>query len=210
MLDVMRDVAIKNERVQARDGTLYKLRITPYRTLENKIDGVVIALLDISDIVGGGAAKPRHQLRELKSYSRIRLNRKEQVPHRRFAAVRNDIALAAGRQYLDLTQEKPGGLLESAVGNLLAGFPGAGFLMHPFEQTTGLGIVIDDRKGGNIPMACSQISSQGLNAQSQGMHRGTKFKSQGRHLIAQDSHLLNTVLQGFQRRGSQTHVCQLK
>ena len=53
MLDVMRDVTVKNERVQARDGTLYKLRITPYRTLENKIDGVVLALLDISDIVGG-------------------------------------------------------------------------------------------------------------------------------------------------------------
>lgn len=53
MLDVMRDVTVKNERVQARDGTLYKLRITPYRTLENKIDGVVLALLDISDVVGG-------------------------------------------------------------------------------------------------------------------------------------------------------------
>lgn len=54
MLDVMRDVTIRNERVQAPDGTFYKLRITPYRTLENKIDGVVLALLDISDIVGGG------------------------------------------------------------------------------------------------------------------------------------------------------------
>lgn len=52
MLDVMRDVTIKNERVQARDGKSYKLRITPYRTLENKIDGVVVTLLDISDLVG--------------------------------------------------------------------------------------------------------------------------------------------------------------
>ena len=55
MLDVMRDVTVRNERVQARDGTLYKLRITPYRTLENKIDGVVLTLLDISDVVGGGS-----------------------------------------------------------------------------------------------------------------------------------------------------------
>ena len=52
MLDVMRDMAMRNEQVKARDGKIYKLRITPYRTLENKIDGVVMALLDISDIVG--------------------------------------------------------------------------------------------------------------------------------------------------------------
>ena len=51
MLDVMRDVVMRSERVQARDGKVYKLRITPYRTLENKIDGVVLALLDISDLV---------------------------------------------------------------------------------------------------------------------------------------------------------------
>lgn len=52
MLDVMRDITKKDERVTSRDGTHYKLRITPYRTLENKIDGVVLTLLDISDVVG--------------------------------------------------------------------------------------------------------------------------------------------------------------
>jgi two-component system, chemotaxis family, CheB/CheR fusion protein len=52
MLDVMRDVSMKTDRVQSRDGKTYKLRITPYRTLENKIDGVVLTLLDISDVVG--------------------------------------------------------------------------------------------------------------------------------------------------------------
>src|SRR5262249_19069186 len=52
MLDVMRDVTMKNEQVGAHDGKSYKLRISPYRTLENKIDGVVITLLDISDLVG--------------------------------------------------------------------------------------------------------------------------------------------------------------
>ena len=52
MLDVMRDITMRNERVQARDGKFYKLRITPYRTLENKIDGVVLTLFDISDVVG--------------------------------------------------------------------------------------------------------------------------------------------------------------
>jgi two-component system, chemotaxis family, CheB/CheR fusion protein len=57
MLDVMRDFAMRNERVQSRDGKLYKLRISPYRTLENKIDGVVLTLLDISDVVRGSAAE---------------------------------------------------------------------------------------------------------------------------------------------------------
>ena len=57
MLDVMRDVTMRNEQVRARDGKIYKLRITPYRTLENKIDGVVVALLDITDVVGSVAGK---------------------------------------------------------------------------------------------------------------------------------------------------------
>jgi two-component system, chemotaxis family, CheB/CheR fusion protein len=51
MLDVMRDVTMRNEQVRSRDDKMYRLRITPYRTLENKIDGVVITLLDISDLV---------------------------------------------------------------------------------------------------------------------------------------------------------------
>jgi len=57
MLDVMRDVAMKTEQVHSRDGKVYKLRITPYRTLENRIDGVVIILLDISDLVAAGSEK---------------------------------------------------------------------------------------------------------------------------------------------------------
>ena len=51
MLDVMRDVTMKTEQVRSRDGKSYKLRIMPYRTLDNKIAGVVITLLDISDLV---------------------------------------------------------------------------------------------------------------------------------------------------------------
>ena len=61
MLDVMRDISVRSERVQAKDGSVYKLRISPYRTLENKIDGVVVALLDISDIVGHASTGRRSQ-----------------------------------------------------------------------------------------------------------------------------------------------------
>lgn len=51
MLDVMRDVALRTEQVRGRDNKIYRLRITPYRTLENKIEGVVLTLLDITDLV---------------------------------------------------------------------------------------------------------------------------------------------------------------
>lgn len=57
MLDVMRDINMKQEQVAARDGKSYRIRITPYRTLENKIDGVVVTLLDITDLVGPTAVK---------------------------------------------------------------------------------------------------------------------------------------------------------
>lgn len=62
MLDVMRDVTMRTEQVQTRDGKTYKLRITPYRTLENKIDGVVVTLLDISDLVGQGSTKKERRV----------------------------------------------------------------------------------------------------------------------------------------------------
>jgi two-component system, chemotaxis family, CheB/CheR fusion protein len=57
ILDVMRDITMRNERVQSGDGKSYKLRISPYRTLENKIDGVVLTLFDISDVVARPSGK---------------------------------------------------------------------------------------------------------------------------------------------------------
>ena len=59
MLDVMRDMKIRKEHVQGPDGKSYKLRITPYRTLENKIDGVVLALLDIDELLSSGKSNGR-------------------------------------------------------------------------------------------------------------------------------------------------------
>ncbi|HWC17469.1 MAG TPA: PAS domain-containing protein, partial [Terriglobales bacterium] len=50
MLDVMRDVRMRSEKVQSHNGMWYQMRITPYRTLDNKIEGVVMALLDMSEI----------------------------------------------------------------------------------------------------------------------------------------------------------------
>jgi two-component system, chemotaxis family, CheB/CheR fusion protein len=58
MLDVMRDITMRNERVLLQ-GKWYKLRITPYRTLENKIDGVVLAMVDVSDMMQRTAPKQK-------------------------------------------------------------------------------------------------------------------------------------------------------
>lgn len=49
MLDVMRDVRMRSEMLKTHNGSSYRLRITPYRTLENKIEGVVLILLDIGE-----------------------------------------------------------------------------------------------------------------------------------------------------------------
>jgi len=57
MLDVMRDITSRSEQILLRDKW-YKIRITPYRTLENKIDGVVLAMVDVSDMM------QRHGLKE--------------------------------------------------------------------------------------------------------------------------------------------------
>jgi two-component system, chemotaxis family, CheB/CheR fusion protein len=60
MLDVMRDITSHNETITLH-GKWYKLRITPYRTLENKIDGVVLAMVDVTDMMqrNGMKQKPR-------------------------------------------------------------------------------------------------------------------------------------------------------
>jgi len=48
--EVLRTLVIRVAEVQTRDGHWYLMRIRPYRTAENVIDGVVITLLDIDPI----------------------------------------------------------------------------------------------------------------------------------------------------------------
>jgi len=60
MLDVIRDVQAKQFKVQDREGKWCNLRITPYRTLDNRIDGAVLSVLDrtaFDDISGNGSRK---------------------------------------------------------------------------------------------------------------------------------------------------------
>lgn len=49
MLEVMRDIRMRSEKVTGQNGGSYRLRLTPYRTLENRIAGVVLTLFDKND-----------------------------------------------------------------------------------------------------------------------------------------------------------------
>ena len=53
-------VPIRHE-IRHRDGRWFDVRLRPYRTLEDKIDGVVITFVDVSDLLktSGGAASQR-------------------------------------------------------------------------------------------------------------------------------------------------------
>lgn len=59
MLDVIEQVQPKQSDVQDEDGRRFSLRITPYRTLDNRIDGVVLTVVDRQAGKGrsGGAGK---------------------------------------------------------------------------------------------------------------------------------------------------------
>jgi two-component system CheB/CheR fusion protein len=46
---VLTDLAPIRREVESRAGKWYDMRIRPYRTVEDKIDGVVITFVDISD-----------------------------------------------------------------------------------------------------------------------------------------------------------------
>lgn len=47
--EVLRTLAFSEKQIASNDGHWYGVRIMPYRTLENVIDGVVITFIDISD-----------------------------------------------------------------------------------------------------------------------------------------------------------------
>src|SRR5262249_28790697 len=50
LLDAIHDVVPQQLEVQDANNFWYRLRITPYKTAENKIEGAVLTLMDISDI----------------------------------------------------------------------------------------------------------------------------------------------------------------
>jgi two-component system, chemotaxis family, CheB/CheR fusion protein len=62
MLDVIHEVQPRQAQVQDQEGKWLVLRITPYRTLDNRIDGVVLTVLDrnaFDELSGGKASTTR-------------------------------------------------------------------------------------------------------------------------------------------------------
>ena len=64
ILEVLDTLTIKELEVQTLGGIWYNLRIRPYRTTENKIDGVVLVLVDIDDLKRSAAT-----LEEARNYA---------------------------------------------------------------------------------------------------------------------------------------------
>ena len=54
--DVIETLAVQEREVEARDGRWYSVRVRPYRTADNKIDGAVISFVDI-DVLKRGFEK---------------------------------------------------------------------------------------------------------------------------------------------------------
>lgn len=48
--EVMRTLIFKQRELQTREGDWYLMKVFPYRTMENRIDGVIITFLNISDL----------------------------------------------------------------------------------------------------------------------------------------------------------------
>ena len=64
ILTVIDTLEQTSEDVQAQDGRWYDLRIRPYRTLDNRIDGAVVVLVDID-----GLKRSAEQLRQARDYA---------------------------------------------------------------------------------------------------------------------------------------------
>src|SRR5437016_9205051 len=50
ILEVINTVSVKEREVQDREGHWYSLRILPYKTLEDAVEGAVLTLVDINDL----------------------------------------------------------------------------------------------------------------------------------------------------------------
>ncbi len=64
ILEVISSLNFKTQEVQDQDGHWYDLRIRPYRTIDNKIDGAVVVLVDIDEL-----KHSTDQLRAARHYS---------------------------------------------------------------------------------------------------------------------------------------------
>ena len=61
-------VAPQQREVKDRNGNAYSLRIRPYKSIDNRIDGAVLTLFDVTGKSGnGGETRGRHEIRSTQS-----------------------------------------------------------------------------------------------------------------------------------------------
>jgi two-component system CheB/CheR fusion protein len=58
MLEVMQEVQPRHQQVQDDEGNWFSMRITPYRTLDNRIDGVVLTVVDRNHVEEPNGDRP--------------------------------------------------------------------------------------------------------------------------------------------------------
>ncbi len=72
MVDVIRDGQTKQYDAEDKDQTRYRLRVSAYKTLENRVDGAVLSIVDMEDHDGNGkkSVRPRKSSREKRKKKR--------------------------------------------------------------------------------------------------------------------------------------------
>lgn len=62
MIDkVSAELTIAEKEVQDKNGARFKLRVSPYRSLDNRLDGVVVTVLDLSAVAAGSDGNRREE-----------------------------------------------------------------------------------------------------------------------------------------------------
>ncbi len=112
---VLRELAPIERDVQDKSGAWYSMRIRPYRTEDQKIDGAVLALYDVDAL-----KRSLQEVREARDFSRAIV---ETVP-RPIVVLDTDLkVLIANRAFYDSFQLDP----NAAEGRVLYDLPGAGW-----------------------------------------------------------------------------------
>ena len=74
MRSVLADLAPIRREVRHQDGRLFDMQVRPYRTVENKIDGVVVTFVDVSDLLQAQAALRKNEIQTIQQKRLIDLS----------------------------------------------------------------------------------------------------------------------------------------